>query len=249
MNPNFRRAGIRQMTTRPNKDADQARTKTHDVSGHRPFNVDRVQDMNRSIPTLTEGRVWSHGADDIHAASTLDGRPYVCVFGRDSGKGRYDFRTAHPLDGAAHWNRRRAELKMRPTKPQQEKTPMTEAMGAATMLQVFSITPGASQLPPERTGSPVMAVASFELDHWAVFCKALPAGARWITVRPNGPGTEGHAVMIQPSGDGAYRVVGGAGGKLNYLNLTGVGSGAEYASRARDKAKEEREANTPGGVV
>jgi len=41
-------------------------------------------------------------------------------------------------------------------------------------------------------------------------------------VRPNGPGTDGHPVLIQPAGDGAFRVIGGAGGKLNYLQLTGV---------------------------
>ena len=58
--------------------------------------------------------------------------------------------------------------------------------------------------------------------------KVLPPGARWITVRPNGPGTEGRAVMIQPSGDGAYRVIGGGGGKLNYLRLTGVRSEESY---------------------
>ncbi|WP_240655256.1 helicase-related protein [Rhodovarius crocodyli] len=87
--------------------------------------------------------------------------------------------------------------------------------------------------------------------------KALPTGARWITVRPNGPGTEGHAVMIQPAGDGAYRVIGGAGGKLNYLKLTGVRSEAEYAQRAkegaaarrdekRQQAARDREAGTAG---
>lgn len=31
-------------------------------------------------------------------------------------------------------------------------------------------------------------------------------GARWITVRPHGPGTEGQRVLIQPAADGAYRV-------------------------------------------
>lgn len=56
---------------------------------------------------------------------------------------------------------------------------------------------------------------------------SIPAGARWITVRPNGPGTEGHPVPIQPSGDGAFHVIGGAGGKLNNLKLTGVRSEAE----------------------
>lgn len=38
--------------------------------------------------------------------------------------------------------------------------------------------------------------------------KALPPGARWIMVRPNGPGTEGYPVLIQPAGDGAMRAQG-----------------------------------------
>lgn len=71
---------------------------------------------------------------------------------------------------------------------------------------------------------------------------SLPQGARWITVRPNGPGTEGHPVLIQPSDDGAYRVIGGAGGKLNYLKLTGVKSEADYAASARQSAASHREA-------
>jgi hypothetical protein len=34
--------------------------------------------------------------------------------------------------------------------------------------------------------------------------------------------------LIQPSTDGAHHVIGGAGGKLNYLKLTGVKSEAAY---------------------
>ncbi|WP_431860168.1 helicase-related protein [Azospirillum sp.] len=68
----------------------------------------------------------------------------------------------------------------------------------------------------------------------------LPPGARWITVRPNGPGTEGHAVLIQQQSDGSARVIGGAGGKLNYLRLTGVRSETEYKEEARKKAEGRR---------
>jgi hypothetical protein len=31
----------------------------------------------------------------------------------------------------------------------------------------------------------------------AAFCKALPPGARWITVRPNGLGTDGHPSIVR----------------------------------------------------
>jgi hypothetical protein len=60
----------------------------------------------------------------------------------------------------------------------------------------------------------------------AAFCdliKSIPPGARWITGRPNGPGTEGHAVLIQPAVQGAYRVIGGAGGKLNHHSRASAG--------------------------
>jgi len=75
----------------------------------------------------------------------------------------------------------------------------------------------------------------------AEFFKALPPGARWITVRPNGPGTEGHPVLIQPAGDGAYHVIGGAGGKLNFLKLRNVKSEADYKQEAAASAVARRE--------
>lgn len=76
-----------------------------------------------------------------------------------------------------------------------------------------------------------------------LFLKAasIPPGARWITVRPNGAGSEGHPVLIQPSDDGSYRVIGGAGGKLNYLKLTGVKSETDYAQSAKNKAETYRD--------
>lgn len=84
---------------------------------------------------------------------------------------------------------------------------------------------------------------------------SLPPGARWITVRPNGPGTDGQPVLIQPSGDGAYHVIGGAGGKLNMLRLTGVRSEASYKEEARqnatlhrEKRKRERERDRADGL-
>lgn len=218
------------------RDNDHPYTKEHTGSGHRPFNLDRARNLDRIIPTIQEGTVWSHGRDHLYAASTFDGRPYICVLGWDTAAGAYELRTAYPLENMKEWAARRAALGMKRTTPRGVGAPMTKAMGAETMLQVFGLGPGALQLPPERTAEAVMAVAEFDLDHWTDLCKAMPPGARWITVRPNGPGTEGSAVMIQPSGDGAFRVIGGAGGKLNYLKLTGVRSEAEYASRAKDKA-------------
>lgn len=80
----------------------------------------------------------------------------------------------------------------------------------------------------------------FKADHGAI-----PAGARWITVHPNGNGSKGVPVLVQPAQDGTFRVIGGAGGKLNMLKLRGVKSQEEYrqehAQRAAEKRNQRRE--------
>lgn len=73
---------------------------------------------------------------------------------------------------------------------------------------------------------------------------SIPAGAHWITVHPN-PGAKGQPLLIQPQPDGSHRVIGGAGGSLNYLKLRGVKSVSDYKKDAKasaDKRKEERKA-------
>ena len=70
---------------------------------------------------------------------------------------------------------------------------------------------------------------------------SIPGGARWSTVRPNGLGTEAHTVLIQLSPSGAFHVIGGGGGKLNYLKLTGVRGEEDYAQRQREGAKARKE--------
>jgi hypothetical protein len=76
-----------------------------------------------------------------------------------------------------------------------------------------------------------------------LFLKAeIPAGARWITVHPNGPGTDGQPVLIQPNPDGSAHVIGGAGGKLNYLKLRGVRSESDYKADAAKRKAEKAEA-------
>lgn len=69
----------------------------------------------------------------------------------------------------------------------------------------------------------------------------IPPGARWITLRPNGPGTEGHPVLIQPQPDGTHRVIGGAGGKLNYLRLDKVKTRKQLAEERKQRDKDKRE--------
>lgn len=73
---------------------------------------------------------------------------------------------------------------------------------------------------------------------------AIPAGSRWITVHPNGNDAKGVPVLVQEvkHGSGVWHVIGGAGGKLNYLKMRGVRSEGEYKQEAAEKQKTRREA-------
>jgi superfamily II DNA or RNA helicase len=73
--------------------------------------------------------------------------------------------------------------------------------------------------------------------------KALRPGERWITIHAHGDKeSKGTPVLIRETkeGSGVFHVVGGAGGKLNYLKLRGVRSEAEYKKEARAKAEAHR---------
>lgn len=67
--------------------------------------------------------------------------------------------------------------------------------------------------------------------------QSIPPDAHWITVHPNGSGP-GQPVLIQPQQDGSARVIGGAGGKLNYLRLRNVKSKGEYAKESAERQAE-----------
>ncbi|VAW65328.1 hypothetical protein MNBD_GAMMA11-342 [hydrothermal vent metagenome] len=75
-----------------------------------------------------------------------------------------------------------------------------------------------------------------------LFLKSIPPGARWITVHPNGKDAKGQSVLVQPEKNGTYRVIGGAGGKLNFLKLRGVRSESTYKQEAAERAKNRRDA-------
>lgn len=83
-------------------------------------------------------------------------------------------------------------------------------------------------------------------------------GDRWITVHPNGPGTKGNAVLIRPvKGEpGVHRVVGGAGGSLNFLRIHLTKNPEDYKKEAlerrtqrRAEEKERRSKMTPEEVA
>src|SRR5437763_8511054 len=79
-----------------------------------------------------------------------------------------------------------------------------------------------------------------------LFMKAadIPAGAHWLTVHPHGPDTKGQPVLVQPVEPGSHvmHVIGGAGGKLNYLKITASKSPADYAKESGERAKAKRDA-------
>ena len=85
---------------------------------------------------------------------------------------------------------------------------------------------------------------SSEPDYGQEMLKAeqsgIPTGARWITVHPNGEG-KGQAILVLPQSDGSMKVIGGAGGSLNHLTLTGVGKGGDYKQKLKQKAKDRRD--------
>ena len=89
-------------------------------------------------------------------------------------------------------------------------------------------------------------IASHLMDWGVEFFKsdhgAIPDGARWITVHPNGEGSKGVPILVQPAKDnsGTFRVVGGAGGKLNMLKLRGVKSEADYKQEHSERAHNKR---------
>lgn len=67
----------------------------------------------------------------------------------------------------------------------------------------------------------------------------LAPGERWITVHPNGASGKGVPLMVREAehGSGTYHVIGGAGGKLNYLKLTGIKPESSYKQEASERAK------------
>lgn len=71
----------------------------------------------------------------------------------------------------------------------------------------------------------------------------IPAGAHWMTVHPNGG--KGQPILVQPvePGSKTVHVIGGAGGKLNYLKFTPTKSAGDYAKESAERGKVKREAD------
>ncbi|MBD2019312.1 DEAD/DEAH box helicase [Leptolyngbya sp. FACHB-36] len=68
----------------------------------------------------------------------------------------------------------------------------------------------------------------------------LPPNSRWITIHPHGEG-KGVPILIQERPDGSAHVIGGAGGKLNYLRLRNLRSPEEWKQSARERAQKRKQ--------
>lgn len=87
-----------------------------------------------------------------------------------------------------------------------------------------------------------LASSQYSAAEESPLAKALGPGERWITVHPNGEGSKGVPVMIRENPDGSAHVIGGAGGKLNYLKLKGVKSPEHYRKEVAENRKAKAEA-------
>lgn len=116
----------------------------------------------------------------------------------------------------------------------------------AEMASVSLANPSLADLvkayPPLRDAHTVLFIPADSADGRSMLKAGIPDGARWITVHPNGAGSKGQAVLVQETkhGSGVFHVIGGAGGKLNYLKLRGVKSPAEYRQATAERQKARR---------
>ncbi|WP_198376249.1 hypothetical protein [Neoroseomonas rubea] len=219
--------------------------------GPRTFARDRAAIMDRLFRAISEPwQVLQEHRDarrEIYLASpplNAAGDTYVVVLSVD-GPGRLSFASARPRtkDQIRDLMQRARPIQADGGALLKSQTPELSAPGFQPSFLIAAPSgraplpgPGAS---PAEAGPRSQAVESF--GAFFAFFKALGPGERWITVHPHGKDQKGVPVLIRPAGDGAYQVVGGAGGKLNFLKLTGVKDAADYKAEAAKRATARRE--------
>ena len=188
----------------------------------------------------------------------IENKSHHCVVLRwDEYRSRYQFKSSHVWSSAeVAAARRPGGLRAAPVRGK-KKAPMNKSLGACSAITVFDLSgSGAYGGDPSDTHAGGRSRQIERIRFVADLIKAIPAGARWITVRPNGPGTEGQPVLIQDNPDGSAHVIGGAGGKLNYLKLRSVRKESEYQAEAAKRRaakteakKEQRKADKEAGLA
>jgi hypothetical protein len=129
-------------------------------------------------------------------------------------------------------------------------------LGAASQSQAHAGAGGKHQSQPEsrgdlrQSGAGIRGGAGSDFPYLhreslATFLyKALGPGERWITLKPHGHDEKGVPVLIKETtqGSGVYHVIGGAGGKLNYMRIRpkAPDETLKDSIAARRKAKQEQ---------
>ncbi len=226
------------------KDADGAppdvydRPKTKD--GPRIYDPKRAVFMDRLLQTISRPwRVLAHHGDHLFlGARTSSSETYLVIL-KINTRQNYNFVSAYPKTNAElgriyeEWGtvKPKGKLQKSETLPVEGRVSYS-ALRALLGKSLSRSSEGEAHYHPD-IGRP-NEVNEFVARFFDIF-KALAPGERWITVKPPGH-DKGVPVIVKPTSDGAMKVIGGAGGKLSHLRLTGVKSEAEYTHEARQKA-------------
>ncbi len=206
----------------------------------RAFSPERARLMSRILGTIERPHslLAAPGNADLFF-ERVDSHSHYCVaLSWDSTKRAYLFKSAHVWTSDEIRQAVKRGQRPAPTRGK-KKAPMLKAVGACPAVPVFgSVEPGAGDGDPSDAHAGGRSRQEGTLLLVSDLIKAgIPEGARWITIHPNGADSKGQPVLIQPQPDGSAHVIGGAGGKLNYLKLRGVRKESEYKKEASDRQK------------
>jgi hypothetical protein len=219
--------------------------------GPRVFDLDRAVLMDRIISTIERPwRVLGQKGDNLFLGASLPRggvytlalkveRPGICSF-----KSAYP-RTAAEVNAITARDRSVIPAGLKSTPLRKSRSPASEDAGVDADqhgLRVHQGTGAIARVPRPASSEedrPIEAVAN--MARLFSMLKALGPGERWITVHPHGPSEKGQPLLIKEQSDGSAKVIGGAGGSMNHLRLTGVRSEADYRAEAQSRDKSYRE--------
>ena len=223
-------------------------------AGPRTLDLERARMMDRLVPTMSNPwKVLGQNDNDVlvQYGKLPSGGAYTAAFAVKR-VGHYEFKSAYPRS-KEEIERLTREFRSRPPaglpgNALKKAEPPLFSEGSSAELP-FAAPSGRGPMSPLVPGAIVKAhdldryplAAASSLHALLEIFKALQPGERWITVRPPGH-DKGQPLLVKPAGDGAMKVIGGAGGSMNHLRLTGVRSPEAYAEEAREKASAAKDA-------
>jgi len=249
---------------------------------YRSFDIDRAQSMDRIFEVLRNPHVvtWSKtpgnkvfdrtlNVDSQHGRVVLEPTPtpediaagvvthFLFVSWHTINRGQFD--DAARQAKARHVAPTQIKKAIQQSDGLSSRTPSVVTLGQSPASEgiPFNWSPYFYGMHSRNLGSDVDAGSLSGADGTSLLSKAsIPAGARWITVHPNGADSKGQPVLIQPQPDGSAHVIGGAGGKLNYLKLRAVRKESDYQKEVQAKKdagtaakKEQRKKDKEAGLV